>query len=102
ARDLTPGVLDPVGDRRPAVIQALPDDVDLVAAARAVLHFPQLARVRMQRRRLHVAMADRPDLRSRAFLSDERVVLRDAPVRIDPGDLADQAVHLLRLHAPWR
>ena len=56
--------------------------------------------VGMQRRRLDVAMADRPDLRADAFLADKRVVLRNRSVRVDADDLADQAVHVLRLHAP--
>ena len=36
-------VVDAIADHRPAVVLALLDDVDLVAAARAVLVLPQLS-----------------------------------------------------------
>ena len=56
--------------------------------------------VGIERCRLDVAMAERPDLRPHAFLAHERIVFRDRPVGIDSHDLAEQAVHPLRLHAP--
>ena len=42
-----PGVRAAVRDDRPAVVPARPDDVELVAALRAVLHLPELARLGM-------------------------------------------------------
>src|SRR5215471_20291972 len=57
-----------VGDDRPAVIFAGLRDVDLIAAARAVFDGPQLARGRIERGALHVAVPDRPDLRPPAVL----------------------------------
>ena len=48
-----------------------------------------------------VAVAERPDLRPHAFLADERIVFRDRAVGVDAHDLAEQAVHPLRLHAPF-
>ena len=44
-------------------------------------------------------MPERPDLRAHAVLADERVVLRHGAVGIEADDLAEQAVHALRLHA---
>ena len=49
--------------------------------------------------RLQVAVAVRPDLGPHALLADERVVLGNRTVGVQPHDLAEQAVHLLRLHA---
>ena len=66
-----------------------------------MLDLPQLAGRRVQRRRLDVAVAERPDLRPHAFLADERVVLGDRAVGVDADDLAEQAVHPLRLHAAF-
>src|SRR6185503_8019443 len=94
-------ILDAVRNRRPAVVFALAGDVHLVAAARAVLDLPQFTRHRIQRRRLHVAMTEGPDLGTDAFLADERVVLGNRSVRIEANDLAEQAVHLLGLHAAF-
>src|SRR4030095_14947982 len=68
-------ILDAVRDRRPAVVLALARDVALVPAARAVPDFPQFTCRRIQRSRLHVAMAERPDLGPHAFFPDERIVL---------------------------
>src|SRR5688572_31840192 len=50
---------------------------------------------------LHDALpiSDRPDLRPHAFLAYERVVFRDRSVGVDAHQLADAAIHLLRLHA---
>src|SRR5207247_5378623 len=73
-----------------------------VAAARAVLDLPQLAGLRMKRRSLHVAMAERPDLVTHALRTGKRIVLRNRAVGIEADDLPEQTVHPLRLHAPFR
>ena len=91
-------VLDAVRDRRPAIVLARARNVDLVAAARAVLDFPQLTGGRVQRRGLDVAMAKRPDLGPDALLSHERVVPRNRSVRIQSHDFSEQPVHSLCLH----
>ena len=90
---ITALILDAVGDRRPAVVLALARDVHFIAAARAVLDLPQLARLRVQGRRLDVAVPEGPDLWTHALLADERVVLGNAAVRVDAHQFADQAVH---------
>ena len=59
--DLLAGVIATVGNDRPAVILAGFGDVDLVTALRAVLDRPQPLRLRVERRRLYVAMTERPE-----------------------------------------
>src|SRR5436309_5149952 len=88
-------VLDAVRDRRPAVVLPFPRDVDLVAAARAVLDLPQLAGLRMKRRSLHVAMAERPDLVTHALRRGKRIVLRNRAIGVEADDLPEQTVHPL-------
>jgi hypothetical protein len=44
-------------------------------------------------------MPERPDLGAHSVLADERVVLRHGAVGIEADDLAEQAVHALRLGA---
>ena len=78
--DLRAAVVDAVADHRPAVVLALLDDVDLVAAARAVLVRPQLAGRRMQRRALHIAVAVAPDFRLGVACA-RRTDCRSAPRR---------------------
>ena len=77
-----------VSDGGPAVVLPGADDVDLVAALRAVFGFPQLARLRMDRQADRVADAEREDLRLVAGASHERVVLRRRAVVVQPQDLA--------------
>src|SRR5688572_11405521 len=91
AGDASALIFDTVGDRRPAVVPALFRDVQFVAPIGAVLDFPQLTSGRVQRRRLDVAVTERPDLGSHALLADERVVLGDRAVGIQPDDLAEEA-----------
>src|SRR5512139_138883 len=50
----------------------------------------------MERRALHVAVAERIDLGLRARLDAERVVVGDAPVVGEPNDLPGVIVELLR------
>ena len=63
-----------------------------------MFNFPQLAGRGVERRGLHVAMAEGPDLRADAFPADKRIVFRDGAVGIDSHDLAQQAIEPLRLH----
>src|SRR5689334_6274230 len=74
--------------RRPSVIQAAPDDVDLVAAEWSVLRLPQLASFRMEREPVRIAMTVAPDLGPRTRASDERVVVRYSAIVVQPYDLA--------------
>src|SRR5690606_1710143 len=48
-------VVHAIGDDRPTVVAALQDEIGLVAAARAVLDFPQFSRFRMSIQSLRVA-----------------------------------------------
>src|SRR3546814_18029267 len=81
--DLLAGIVDPVGDHRPAVIAPGLRDVDLVAAARAMLVQPDGAGLRADRHALDVAMAVGPDFRLRAGAADEGIVGRHAAVAGD-------------------
>src|SRR5581483_7344682 len=54
-------ILVPVAHLRPAVVASAPQDVDLVAAVRALLGFPQLTGLGVDGERVSVAMADRVD-----------------------------------------
>ncbi len=70
--------------------------IELIAAARAVLHRPELSRRRIERRRLHVAMPVRPDLGKRVGAADERIVARHRAVGIDAHDLPLPLREILR------
>ena len=64
--DFCPGIIDAIGNHRPAMIFAGLRLIQLVTAACAMLDNPQLSPVlRVKRRRLHVTMAIGPDLRPR-------------------------------------
>jgi hypothetical protein len=79
--DLCSGAVVPAeGDHRPAVVDAGADDVDLVAALRAMFVRPQLAAFGVQRGALDVAVADRELFRQSAGLLHEGIVDRDAAV----------------------
>ena len=79
----------------PAVVLAGLGMVQLVPAARAVLHRPELARLRIERGALHVAMPVGPYLGSGVRSAEERVVARHRAVRIDPHDLAHAGREIL-------
>ena len=83
------------GDHRPAVIGAGADDVDLVAALRAVLVRPQLVGQRVERRALDVAVAEGELLGQGARLADEGVVLRHAAVVMQADHRAGMVVQPL-------
>src|SRR5439155_2786584 len=75
--------------RRPAVVAALLDEVGLVHDAVAELLLPQPA-LGVEVEALRVAVAVAPDV-----LARERVVRRHAAVRVQPQDLAVEAVEVL-------
>ena len=84
-------VVDAVGDDRPAVVAPGLDAVELVAAARAVLRGPELARHRVEREPLGVAVAVAPDAGESARAPHEGVVLRHAAVVEHAVDLPARA-----------
>src|SRR5690606_1009471 len=88
-------IVDAVGRQGPAVILACHGDIDLVAAARAVLMSPHFPRPGVQRPALLVSVAVRPDLRARTLCSDKWIVVRHAAVRMQPYQLALQLVQVL-------
>jgi hypothetical protein len=73
-------VIRAMSDHRPAVVRACADDVHLVAALRPMLVRPQHPGLRVQRRALHVAVAERELLRLPARLARERIVVGHAAV----------------------
>src|SRR5690606_31103065 len=99
AADRRAVIVDAVGDDGPAIVLAGFGDVDLVAAARPVLAEPRRAGLRVERGALDVAVAVGPDLRQRALGAHERVVLRHGAVAVDPDDLAEMGIEILRLAA---
>src|SRR5215813_6452408 len=76
-------VVDAVADHRPAVVLARLGNVDLVAAARAMLVLPQLPGLGIERRALRIAVAIAPDLRLGACPIYEWIVGRHRSVRPD-------------------
>src|SRR5688572_4152483 len=60
-RDRISRILLAESDHRPAVVLPLFDDVQLVASSRPVVDDPELS-LRVEDRRLHVAVAEGPDL----------------------------------------
>src|SRR5204863_7664429 len=97
--DLRAGIVDAETDHRPAVIPALADDIDLVAAARTVLDFPKLAVCRVDRKSLFVAMTIAPDFRLGAVAADEGIVGRRRTIGRDADHLAEMVGKVLRLVA---
>src|SRR4029077_20268500 len=88
-------VLTPVTDNRPAVVLPRLDDVDLVAAVRALLARPEVAVHRIEREALLVPLPERVDLRTESRAADERVVLRHRAVVIHADDLAEVIARIL-------
>src|SRR5690606_3845546 len=89
-------VVDAVADDGPAVVAAGPDEVELVATARPVLVRPDIARFRMDREALRVAVAVAPDLGQCALAVHERVVRGDAAVLVQADDGALVVREVLR------
>ena len=90
-------VVAAVGQQRPAVVEPGTHAIDLVAALRAMLHGPQLARGGVQRRALHVAVTQAPQLGRRTGAANEGVVGRHAAVGLDADDLAQMVGGRLRV-----
>jgi hypothetical protein len=82
-----------------AMPEGATDDIDFVAAARAMLDLPQRAGRGVQRQALHVAMAVAPDFGLGARLPDEGIVVRRLAVGGDADQLADVVAEILRLVA---
>src|SRR5258706_8842722 len=89
------GVVDTTGHDGPSVVFALLHDVQLVAAARAVLVFPEAAGRWVERHALLVAHTVGPDLRKNPGLTEERIAGRRSAVIRDVDDLVDAIVHSL-------
>src|SRR5690349_19904744 len=79
----------------PAVIAAVMDEVDLVAALRPHLHLPQPP-ARIDGESQQVAVAQRPDLRRDADPTCEWIVGGQRAVVVQPDDLAEIDVQVLR------
>src|SRR5690606_22931136 len=73
-----------VGGDRPAVVQALAWDIDLVAAPRPVLILPYQTTLRLYSHALSVAMAEGPDFRLPLLILSEGIVSRHASVVVEP------------------
>src|SRR5258708_39515779 len=69
-------VVDAVTHARPAVVAALFDDVDFVAAHGAVLLLPQFSISGIEGKAFCVAEAVGPDFRQRALLAEKGIVGR--------------------------
>src|SRR5581483_71099 len=81
------GIVDAVADDRPAVIGALFDDVQFVAAARPMFGLPQPA-LRIEGEAFLAAPANGPDLGQGTGFADERIAGRGLAVAGDAHDLA--------------
>src|SRR5262249_47081691 len=97
--DFGAAVVDAVADHRPAVILALLDQVDLVAAPRPMLVLPQLSGHGVEREPLGIAVAVAPDLRLGGGLAGEGIVRRNGAIGPDANDLAEVIGKILRLVA---
>src|SRR5688572_5222917 len=86
-------------DERPAVVHAGLQYVDLVAAVRALLALPELARRRMHDETLRAAMPERIDLGLVALAAGKGIVSRHAAVVVQAQDLAGVAHWILRTAA---
>ena len=88
-----------LGDDDPAVVLARLDEVHFVAAARAELGLPDLARHGMQREAQRIAIPDGVDLGLVSGLPDERIVRRNRAVVTNAQNLADVGGRILRQFA---
>src|SRR5437773_409999 len=92
-----PAVVTAVRDDRPAVVPARSDDVDFVAAHRAILRFPDLTGLRMDEQPDRVANTERIDFGKVSWFADERIVLRNAPVVVQTQHLPHVIRWILRI-----
>src|ERR1041384_2653708 len=79
-------IVDAEGSDRPAVIGTPADQVQLIAALRAMLVRPQLAGRTVEGEALRVAVAIAPNFGPRTFSKAERIVVGDRPVGANPDD----------------
>ena len=94
-RNVAAVIIAAVGGARPAIIAAALDKVDLIAAHRPHLHFPEPpARIEGQAEK--VAVTQSPDLRGHPAPRGEGIVGRHRAVVVQPHDLAEIAAHILR------
>src|SRR5262249_24469944 len=97
--DLGADVVDAVADHWPAVILALLDEVDLVAAARPMFVLAQLSGQGVEREALGIAVAVAPDLGLGGRPADEGIDRRNRAIGPDANDLAEVVGKILRLIA---
>src|SRR6266571_389754 len=83
-------------DDGPSVVLSGMEDVDLVAAIRPVLAFPDIAGERIHGQADHVAVAHRIDLGPITRATDKRIVWRHGAVVLQPQDLPPEAIGVLR------
>src|SRR5271168_2300837 len=79
-RHIGAGIIHAVSDYRPTIVAARHDDVQFIAAARAMFCFPEPPAGYIEDQALLVAMTPGIDFRANGRLSDEWIVLRDAAV----------------------
>ena len=94
-RDRRAVVVFAVGARRPAVIAAFLDEVQLVAACRTVLDLPQPA-IGIEIHGENVAVAPTPDLVAGRSAIRERIACGGRSVEIEPHDGAERVRNVLR------
>src|SRR5581483_7665878 len=82
---------------RPGVVAAGGHDVDLLEREVADVGEPELAGVRVEAEAERVPEARREDLLTLPGLAEERVVVRDRAVEVEPHDLALDRVQVLRV-----
>src|SRR6267154_5040486 len=90
------GILPSIRDHGPAVVGAAMNDIQFVSTQRTVLVLPQFPGFRVDHQPLRVAMSVTPDLRSRVFCSNERIVGWNCAVIAQAKDLAGVISKLLR------
>src|SRR5713101_6207402 len=83
------------GYERPAIVTTRTDDVDFVAAIRAILVLPDVAGARLNGETQRVPVAEGIHFRFVAGASDERVVARHCAVVAQPQHFARVAVRIL-------
>ena len=94
-----PVVIHAVGDDRPTVVEALLDEVELVAAARAVFDVVEFAGDGMEGEALRVAVTVAPDGGCGFGVLHERIVGGDAAVVMDAVNFAGGPGEVLGIFA---
>src|SRR5204862_4417616 len=84
-----------IADERPAIVATSTDDVDFVAAIRAILVLPDVAGARLNGETERVPVAEGIHFRFAAGASNERVVARHGAVVAQPQHFARVAVRIL-------